>query len=77
MFRWTYLKIVPISSAHIINLSLTFGIVPDQLKVARVTPLFKSGDLTFFSNYRPLSVLPPFSKILERVIYIRLLDYFN
>lgn len=62
---------------HIINLSLTHGIVPDQMKIARVIPLYKSDDKAIFSNYRPISILPAFSKILERVFYNRLLSYLN
>ena len=54
---------------HIMNLSLSSGIVPEQMKVARVIPLFKSGTLTLFTNYRPVSVLPTFSKFLERIVY--------
>ena len=46
-------------SALIIK-SFERGIVPDQLKIARVCPIFKSGDQTDFTNYRPLSVLPAF-----------------
>ena len=42
----------------IINLSINSGVVPDQMKLARVVPLFKSGDNRLFSNYRPVSVLP-------------------
>ena len=57
----------------IINLSITSGIVPKQLKLARVIPLFKSGEQDIFTNYRPVSVVPAFSKILERVMYNRLL----
>ena len=67
--------IFPITS--IINLSVTSGIVPDQLKIARVIPLFKSGEQDIFTNYRPVSVLPAFSKILERVMYNRLLRFLN
>ena len=59
------------------NLSITKGIFPNELKVARVIPLFKSGDETSFSNYRPVSVLPLFSKILERLMYKRLLSFIN
>ena len=56
---------------HIINLSIVFRIVPVQLKIGHVIPLFKSGDKsTFTTNYRPVSVLPAVSKILERVIYL-------
>ena len=62
---------------HYMNLSLMNGIVPDELKIARVIPLFKSGDITLFSNYRPVSVLPLFSKILERLMYARLLSFIN
>ena len=61
----------------IINLSITSGIVPNQLKIARVIPLFKSGEQDIFTNYRPESVLPAFSKILERVMYNRLLRFLN
>ena len=59
----------------VINLSITAGIVPSELKIARVIPLFKSGDQAFFVNYRPVSVLPVFSKFLEKVIYKRLYSY--
>ena len=61
----------------IINLSITSGIVPNQLKIARVIPLFKSGEQDIFTNYRLVSVLPAFSKILERVMYNRLLRFLN
>ena len=54
------------------NLSINSGIVPKQLKIARVVPLFKSGEQDVFSNCRFMSVLPAFSTILERVMYNRL-----
>ena len=50
---------------HIMNLSIRSGIMPDQLKIARVLPIFKSGETHVFSNYRPISVLPIFSKVFE------------
>ena len=62
---------------HIMNLSLSTGIALMELKVARVTPIFKSGEVNVFTNYRPVSVLPLFSKILERLMYNRLLDFIN
>ena len=62
---------------HVMNLSITKGIFPSELKIARVIPLFKSGDSSSFSNYRPVSVLPLFSKILERLMYKRLLKFIN
>ena len=61
----------------IINLSVTSGIVPKQLKIARVIPLLKSGEQDIFTNYRPVTVLPAFSKILERVMHNRFLRFLN
>ena len=60
---------------RIINLSLSSGIVPKQLKIARIIPLFKSGDQDLYANYRPVSVLPVFSKFLEKVVYKRLYNF--
>ena len=62
---------------HIINLSLNSGVVPQEMKIARVIPLFKSGDKSLFTNYRPVSVLPVFSKFLERIVYNRLINFLN
>ena len=62
---------------HIFNLSLQSGVVPDDMKTAKITPIFKKGVNHSFKNYRPISVLPTFSKILERVIYNRLIQYLN
>lgn len=50
------------------RLSIAHGIVPDQMTIARVIPLFKADDQSLFTNYRPVSVLPSFSKFLERII---------
>ena len=61
---------------HIINMSIVSEILPDELKIACVISLFKSGDRSLFTNYRPVSVLQAFSKIFERAIYNRLLSYF-
>ena len=60
---------------YIINLSMASGIVPKELKVARVVPLFKTGDQMLYVNYRPVSILPIFSKFLEKVIYKRLHNF--
>ena len=62
---------------HIINLSIQSGIVPDQMIVARVLSIFKSGEGNFFSNYWPISIIPVYSKVLEKVVYNRLLHYLN
>ena len=62
---------------YVTNLSFSSGTVPDQMKIARVVPLFKTGDLSLFTNYRPFSVLPALSKILERIVYKRLINFLN
>ena len=51
--------------------------VPDDLKIAKIIPVYKSDDKKIVSNYRPISVLPAFSKILEKLVYNRLLDFIN
>ena len=62
---------------YIFNLPIEKGIFPDQLKIAKVTPSFKNSDNTLMHNYCPISVLPCFSKTLERVIYDRLYSFFS
>lgn len=60
---------------HIINNSLRFGVFPDKLKVAVVKPLHKKGNTLLFENYRPISLLPSFSKIFESVMCNRLMEF--
>ena len=64
---------VPIT--HIFNLSLSSGIFPHSLKIAKVTPIFKKDDPSQISNYRPISILPSISKILEKLVYKRLYTF--
>lgn len=63
--------------AYIINLVFQNSSVPDELKFANVTPIFKAGNPAELQNYRPISVLPAFSKILERLIHDRLHNFFT
>ena len=60
---------------YIFNLSFESGQVPQSLKLAKVSPIFKKGSDDQFVNYRPVSVLPVFSKILERLFYTRLVSF--
>ena len=68
---------VAIPLTRLINLSFSQGIFPNELKVALVSPLYKAKDPMIFSNYRPISLLPLFSKILEKLMYNRLLSFLN
>ena len=60
---------------HLVNESLKSGIFPSELKLARVVPIFKSGDPSLLTNYRPISVLSFFSKILEKIVYNIVFDF--
>lgn len=66
---------ISIPLSHIFNLSFETGKIPEQLKTALVRPVYKSSDTDKFSNYRPISVLPCFSKVLEQIMYNRLTSY--
>ena len=63
------------SLAYLVNRSLAEGRVPEVLKVAHITPLFKSGDREIPKNYRPVSLLPVISKLLEKVVHRQLASY--
>ena len=62
---------------HVFNMSFTSGVFPAELKVAKVIPLYKGDSKYVLSNYRPVSVLPVLSKILERLMYNRLVSFVN
>ena len=57
---------------HIFNLSFQTGTFPEKMKIAKVIPFFKSGSKHYFNNYRPISLLPHLSKILEKLYSNRL-----
>ena len=61
----------------IFNISLSSGIVPNKLKVAKVIPLYKKGTETSPANYRPISLLSVFNKLLEKIVYKRLYNFFQ
>ena len=76
-----HLKCISESIAYplskIANLSFKQGVFPTELKIAIVSPLYKAKDPMFFNNYRPISLLSVFSKILERLMYNRLLKFID
>ena len=63
--------------ANMINLSFKQGVFPDEHKIAIITPLYKAKDPMFFNNYRPISLLSVLSKIFERLMYNRILNFIN
>ena len=60
---------------NIFNKSFETGVFPDDMKKAKVVPIFKGGDKTNLSNYRPISMLPQFSKLLEKLYNNRLMSF--
>jgi hypothetical protein len=62
---------------HLLNTCLSKGVFPDELKIARTTPVYKNGDVSQLSNTRPISVLPVFSKVLETIMKQQLVTYFE
>jgi len=62
---------------YIYNLSFKTGVFPEKMKVAKVIPLYKTGDSHVFNNYRPISLLSQFSKILEKLFTKRLDNFID
>ena len=69
------LIVVPL--CHIINVSFSSGIFPDSLKVAKVLPLHKGGSSQDLNNFRPISLLSIFDKIIEKLMHKRLYAFFE
>ena len=62
---------------HIFSLSIKQGIVPDKFKIAKVVPIFKSGPDDDLNNYRPISLISNFAKILEKIVNLRLIKFLD
>ena len=60
---------------EIISLSFSQGIFPEELKISKVIPIFKSGSSEDVNNYRPISLLSIFDKIIEKLMHKRLYDF--
>ncbi|NRB82010.1 MAG: reverse transcriptase family protein, partial [Saccharospirillaceae bacterium] len=74
LLKILHVKFVPIIT-KLLNDCMNSGVFPDDLKIAKVIPLFKTGDSSVLSNYRPISILPTFSKIFEKLIYKRIYGF--
>ncbi len=61
--------------AFIFNLSIKDGLFPEKLKISRVVPIFKAGDQRECNNYRPISLVMAFSKIIEKIVAIKLINH--
>ena len=60
---------------HLFSLTLKYGYLPRDWKIHKIIPVFKSGDPTQVKNYQPISLLSNISKVLERIIYNKLIDH--
>ena len=60
---------------YILNQSLFSGKIPNEMKIAKVVPIFKKGEKDSVNNYRPISLLTLVSKILERLVYTRTVKF--
>ena len=72
-FTWYSDIIEPLT--HLVNLSLSTGVVPDLSKMAKVTPIHKDGDSEEPENYRPISILPILGNIIEYFVNKQLIDF--
>ena len=61
--------------AILFNACFDFGIFPTCLKIAKAVPVYKAGDINEVTNYRPISILFIFSKILEKLVHTRTLSF--
>lgn len=65
------------SLRHICNLALVTSVFPKRMQIAKVSVLYKKGDRNEMGNYRPISILPVFSKALEKVLHVHLTNFTN
>ena len=69
------LSIITPYLVNFFNKFIIDGIFPDKLKIGRISPIYKNENDELFENYRPISTLPIFGKIFEKVIYKRMYNF--
>ena len=78
-YETKFIKLAKISIAEFLsklfNLCLTRGVFPEALKIAEVVPIYKKGNVCEPTNYRPISLLSQFSKIFEKLLFNRVIEY--
>ena len=68
-------SVVQVPVTHVVNCSIRSNTFPEPWKKAIITPIHKSGSPDLVSNYRPISILPALSKVLEKTVAKQLVDY--
>ena len=63
--------------ASLFNMSVSQCSYPEKLKLAKIVPIFKSGDVEDPNNYRPISLLSNFNRIFEKLVYTRMISFIN
>lgn len=71
------IDVILIPLTNLVNLCVDNSVFPDCLKLARVIPIYKKGAAEDPANYRPISILPVFSKIMEKILCKQLTTYFE
>ena len=74
-FTKLFVRIIAPFLIKVINVSFELGMFPNILKIAKVIPIYKSGDKQIVNNYRPISLLSPFSIIYEKLIFNRFFKF--
>ena len=69
--------IIAPSLIDIFNFSVETKVFPNEMKVGKVAPVYKSEEIDDLNNYRPISVLPTAARVFEKILYIQIYDYFT
>ena len=65
------------SLTHLINQSISQGLFPEEMKLARILPIYTSEDEQLVANYRPISILPFFLKYLKKIISKYIIEFMD
>ena len=68
--------ISPVLSRYF-NILMAAGVFPDALKLGKINPIYKKGDCELLENYRPISILPIFGKLFEKIIHVRIYNFIS